>query len=63
VDRHLDVNVAAPRDATGWDELVNDLGLSGLVRQGLRHTSLTWRADAGVELRLLQRVAGHQDPR
>jgi Phage integrase family len=32
------------------------------VRHGLRHTALTWMADAGVELHLLQRVAGHQDP-
>ncbi|MET0165005.1 MAG: tyrosine-type recombinase/integrase, partial [Vicinamibacterales bacterium] len=53
---------ATLRDATGWDELVNDLGLAGLVRHGLRHTALTWMADAGVELHLLQRVAGHQDP-
>jgi hypothetical protein len=44
------------RDATGWDELVDDLGLAGLVRHGLRHTTLTWMADAGVELHLLQRV-------
>jgi hypothetical protein len=41
---------------------VTDLGLSGLVRHGLRHTALTWMADAGVELHILQRVAGHQDP-
>jgi integrase len=32
------------------------------VRHRLRHTALTWMADAGVELHLLQRVAGHQDP-
>jgi integrase len=31
-------------------------------RHGLRHTALTWRADAGVELHLLQRVAGPRDP-
>jgi hypothetical protein len=61
VDRHPDVNVAGPRDATGWDELVNDLGLAGLCGTGC--DTLTWMADAGVELRLLQRVAGHQDPR
>ena len=42
--------------------MVDDLGLAGLVRHGLRHTALTWMADAGVELHLLQRVAGHQDP-
>ena len=50
------------RDVTRWDELVDDLGLAGLVRHGLRHTALTRMADAGVELHLLQRVAGHQDP-
>ena len=32
------------------------------MRHGLRHTALTWMADAGVELHLLQRVAGHLDP-
>ena len=56
------VTTATLRDATHWDELVADLGLAGLVRHGLRHTALTWMADAGVELHLLQRVAGHQDP-
>jgi integrase len=56
------ITTATLRDATGWDDLVADLGLAGLVRHGLRHTALTWMADAGVELYLLQRVAGHQDP-
>ena len=56
------VTTATLRDATGWDTLVRDLGLPGLVRHGLRHTALTWMADAGVDLHLLQRVAGHQDP-
>ena len=42
--------------------MVDDLGLAGLVRHGQRHTALTWTADAGVELHLLQRVTGHQDP-
>jgi integrase len=32
------------------------------MRNGLRHTVLTWMADAGVELHMLRRVAGHQDP-
>jgi integrase len=50
------------RDRRGWDELVDDLGLAGRVRHGLRHTALTWMVDAGVELHFLQRVAGHQDP-
>jgi integrase len=56
------ITTATLRDATGWDTLVRDLGLPGLVRHGLRHTALTWMADAGVDLHLLQRVAGHQDP-
>jgi integrase len=45
-----------------WDALVTELGQAGLVRHGLRHTALTWMADAGIELHILQRVAGHQDP-
>ena len=33
------------------------------ARPGLpRPTALTWMADAGVDLHILQRVAGHQDP-
>ena len=56
------ITTATLPDATGWDQLVADLGLAGLVRRGLRHTALTWMADAGVELHLLQRVAGHQGP-
>ena len=42
--------------------LVTELGQPGLVRHGLRHTALSWMADAGVDLHNLQRVAGHQDP-
>ena len=56
------ITTATLRDATGWDELVDDLGLTGLVRHGLRHTALILMADAGVECTFLQRVAGHQDP-
>ena len=41
---------------------MTQLGLVGLVRRGLRHTALTWMADSGVPLYVLQRVAGHQDP-
>ena len=40
------LTMATLRDATGWDQLVADLGLPGLVRHGLRHTALTWMADA-----------------
>jgi integrase len=36
------ITMATLRDATGWDKLVDDLGLAGLVRHGLRHTALTW---------------------
>ncbi len=56
------ITTATLRDATRWDSVVAELGLEGLVRHGLRHTALTWMADAGVELHMLQRVAGHQDP-
>lgn len=56
------ITTATLRDATGWDELVRETGQPGLVRHGLRHTALTWMADAGVELHLLQQIAGHQDP-
>jgi integrase len=56
------VTTATLRDATNWDAVVRDIGQAGLVRHGLRHTALTWMADAGVELHILQRVAGHQDP-
>ena len=56
------ITTATLRDATAWDEVVARLSLSGLVRHGLRHTALTWMADAGTDLYVLQRVAGHQDP-
>ncbi len=56
------ITTATLRDATSWDQVVREIGQPGLVRHGLRHTALTWMADAGVELHILQRVAGHQDP-
>ncbi|UPK73175.1 site-specific integrase [Nocardioidaceae bacterium SCSIO 66511] len=56
------ITTATLRDATGWDAVVTRLGYPTLVRHGLRHTALTWMADAGIELHMLQRVAGHQDP-
>jgi integrase len=40
------ITTATLRDATGSDQLVNALGLTGLVSHGLRHTALTWMADA-----------------
>jgi integrase len=56
------ITTATLRDATGWHALVTELEQPGLVRHGLRHTALTWMADAGVDLHILQRVARHQDP-
>jgi len=38
--------VPDPADATKWDDLVTELGLTGLARQRQRH-ALTWMADAG----------------
>ena len=40
------ITTATLRDATGWDTLVREIGQPGLVRHGLRHTALTWMADA-----------------
>lgn len=45
------------------DEVVAQLGYEHLRRHDLRHTGLTWFADAGVPLHRLQRIAGHSDPR
>jgi integrase len=53
------VTTAILRDATHWDEVVNDLGYDHLRRHDLRHTGLTWMADAGVPVHVLQRIAGH----
>ncbi|MGK8490438.1 site-specific integrase [Nocardia asiatica] len=51
------------RKATHWDDVVAQLGYEHLRRHDLRHTGLTWFADAGVPLHRLQRIAGHTDPR
>ncbi|WP_245673283.1 tyrosine-type recombinase/integrase [Nocardia lijiangensis] len=51
------------RDATHWDEVVSALGYDHLRRHDLRHTGLTWMADAGVSLHVLQKIAGHADSR
>ncbi|MFI1460371.1 tyrosine-type recombinase/integrase [Nocardia carnea] len=39
------------------------LGYEHLRRHDLRHTGLTWFADAVVPWHRLQRIAGHIDPR
>lgn len=57
------IATAVLRDATNWDQVVAQLGFEHLRRHDLRHTGLTWFADAGVPLHRLQRIAGHTDPR
>jgi integrase len=53
------ITTATLRDATSWDEAVTKLGHEHLKRHGLRHTGLTWMADAGVPLHSLRKIAGH----
>jgi integrase len=53
------ITTATLRDATSWDEVVTELGYEHLKRHGLRHTGLTWMADAGVPVHSLRKIAGH----
>ncbi|GGV37176.1 integrase [Kitasatospora herbaricolor] len=53
------ITTAVLRDATHWDEVVLRLGYEYLRRHDLRHTGLTWMADAGVPLHVLRKIAGH----
>lgn len=53
------ITTAVLRDATHWDEVVVTLGFEHLRRHDLRHTGLTWLADAGVKVHVLQKIAGH----
>ena len=53
------ISTAVLRDATHWDEVVNTLGYEHLRRHDLRHTGLTWMADAGVPVHHLRKIAGH----
>ncbi|MFI1014792.1 tyrosine-type recombinase/integrase [Streptomyces sp. NPDC020965] len=53
------ISTAVLRDATHWDEVVTVLGLEHLRRHDLRHTGLTWFADAGVPAHVLRKIAGH----
>ncbi len=53
------ITTAVLRDATHWDEVVTGLGYGYLRRHGLRHTGLTWMADAGVPVHVLRKIAGH----
>ncbi|GGV13873.1 hypothetical protein GCM10010275_63860 [Streptomyces litmocidini] len=56
------ISTAVPRDATYWDDVVTRLGFEHLRRHDLRHTGLTWCADAGVPLHVLRKIAGHGSP-
>jgi integrase len=53
------ITTAILRDATHWDEVVTGLGFEHLRRHDLRHTGLTWMADAGVPVHVLRKIAGH----
>jgi integrase len=53
------ITTAILRDATHWDAVVTRLGHEHLRRHDLRHTGLTWMADAGVPLHVLRKIAGH----
>src|SRR4051794_9300922 len=53
------ISTAVLRDATHWDEVVQRLGYEHLRRHDLRHTGLTWMADAGVPVHVLRKIAGH----
>ena len=53
------ITTAVLRDATHWDDVVTKLGYEHLRRHGLRHTGLTWMADAGVPVHVLRKIAGH----
>lgn len=53
------ISTAVLRDATHWDEVVTKLGYEHLRRHDLRHTGLTWLADAGVLPHVLRKIAGH----
>ena len=53
------ITTAVLRDATHWDEVVTRLGYDYLRRHDLRHTGLTWMADAGVPVHILRKIAGH----
>jgi len=53
------ISTAVLRDATHWDEVVAAFGHEQLRRHDLRHTGLTWMADAGVPLHVLRKIAGH----
>ncbi|MFI9323522.1 tyrosine-type recombinase/integrase [Kitasatospora aureofaciens] len=54
------ISTAVLRDATHWNGITRDLGYEHLRRHDLRHTGLTWMADAGVLPHILKEIAGHR---
>jgi integrase len=55
------ITTATLRDATSCDDVVTELGYRQLKRHSLRHTGLTWMADAGVPVHVLRKITGHAD--
>ncbi|MFE1320921.1 tyrosine-type recombinase/integrase [Kitasatospora phosalacinea] len=55
------ITTAVLRDATHWDIVIHALGYERLRRHDLRHTGLTWMADAGIPPHTLQEIAGHRN--
>ncbi|MET9678281.1 tyrosine-type recombinase/integrase [Streptomyces sp. NPDC006482] len=53
------ISAAVLRDTTHRDAAVMKLGHEHLRRHDLRHTGLTWFADAGVQVHVLRTIAGH----
>jgi integrase len=53
------ISTAVLRDTTHWVDVVTEPGFEHLRRHDLRHTGLTWFADAGVPLHVLRKIAGH----
>jgi integrase len=54
------ITTAVLRDATSWDEAVTKLVHEHLRRHALRHTGLTWMADARIPIHHLRKIAGHE---
>ena len=53
------ISTTVLRDATHWDDVVTGPGYEHLRRHDLRHTGLTWMADAGVPVHVVRKIAGH----
>lgn len=53
------ISLAVLREATHWDNVVTTLGYEHLHRHDLGDTGPTWFADAGVQVHVLRRTAGH----